>query len=298
MIKIPPYLQKGDLVLVIATARKRSKEVVAPALKILKSWGLKVETGNNVYNEHHQFAGTDEERLHDLQWAINHRTAKAIFVTGGGYGTIRIIDKVDFKGMLKYPKWFVGFSDVTAIHSRLSNLKIASIHGPVAFHFNKDKKATAFLKKSLFGEKLKYEIKIHELNRYGNVTGKIVGGNLSLLYALSGSEEEINCKNKILFIEDLDEQLYHVDRMMMQFKRSGKLKHLKALMVGGMTEMKDNAVAYGKSAEEIIYDAVKEYNYPVCFNFPAGHIDTNHALYLGREASLIITKCKVSLNYI
>lgn len=297
MIKIPAFLQKGDLVLVIATARKRSKDAVAPALETLKAWGLKVETGANIYKEYHQFAGTDEERLQDLQWAVNHKTAKAIIVTGGGYGTIRIIDKVDFKGMRKYPKWFVGFSDVTAIHSRLSNLKISSIHGPVAFHFNKDKKATAFLKKALFGEKLKYDVKLHELNRYGKANGKIVGGNLSLIYALSGSKDEIDCKNKILFIEDLDEQLYHIDRMMMQLKRSGKLKHLKALIVGGMTEMKDNAVPYGSTAEEIIKDAVKEYNYPVCFNFPVGHINANHALYLGRDASLSITKRKVSLSY-
>lgn len=297
-MKAPSHLKKGDLVLLIATARKRSKRDVEPAINILESWGLKVQTGVNVYNEYHQFAGTDVERLHDLQWAMDHKSAKAIIVTGGGYGTIRIIDSVNFNGMQKYPKWFVGFSDATVIHSRLTSLKIASIHGPVAFHFNKDKKATTFLKKALFGEELKYEIKIHELNRCGSVNGKIVGGNLSLLYALSGSNDEIDSKNKILFIEDLDEQLYHIDRMMMQLKRSGKLKHLKALIVGGMTEMKDNAVPYGKTAEEIIYDAVKDYDYPVCFNFPAGHIDNNHALYLGREASLSITKRKVILSYV
>jgi muramoyltetrapeptide carboxypeptidase len=297
-MKIPAHLKKGDLILVIATARKRSQEMVQPAIDILMSWGLQVETGPNIYKEHHQFAGTDEERAADLQWALDHKTAKAILVTGGGYGTLRIIDRVNFKGIQKYPKWFAGYSDVTIIHSRLHLLGLASIHGTMAFQFTRHQEATLSLKKLLFGENIKYEPKPSLLNRKGLAEGEIIGGNLSILYALSGSADDISTKNKILFIEDLDEQLYHVDRMILQLKRSGKLKGLKALIVGGMTEMKDNAVPYGKTAEEIITDAVKEYNYPVCFHFPAGHVEDNRSVYFGVKAKLSVTEKMVSLKYI
>lgn len=294
----PPYLKKGDTILIIATARARSKEAIQPAIDILKSWGLKVQTGPNAFKAHHQFAGTDEERANDLQWAIEHKTAKAILISGGGYGTMRVIDQVNFKPLLKYPKWFIGYSDTTVIHNRLYHLKMAAIHGTMAFQFIKDKEATDSIKKLLFGQEVNYTIPKHKLNRVGIAEGEIVGGNLSLLYALSGSVDDVSGKNKILFIEDLDEQLYHVDRMMLQLKRSGKLKHLKGLIVGGMSDMKDNAVPFGKTAEEIVIDAVKEYDYPVCFNFPAGHIEKNIALYLGKKAKLEVTKNTVSLNYI
>lgn len=298
MSKAPAYLKKGDLILLIATARKRSVEQVLPAIDILHSWGLTVETGPNVFKEHHQFAGTDEERASDLQWALNHKTAKAILVTGGGYGTLRIIDQVNFNGVKKYPKWFIGYSDVTMIHSRLHLLKLASIHATMAFQFTRHKEATESLRKLLFGEKIKYDVLPSVLNRKGSAEGELVGGNLSILYALSGSVDDINTKNKILFLEDLDEQLYHIDRMILQLKRSGKLKGLKGLIVGGMSDMKDNAVPYGKTAEEIIADAVKEYDYPVCFNFPSGHIEDNRALYFGKKAKLSVSFKKVTLNYL
>lgn len=294
----PSYLKKGDTILIIATARARSKEAIQPAIDILKNWGLRVEHGPNVFKTYHQFAGTDEERADDLQWAINHKTAKAILISGGGYGTLRVIDKVNFNPLLKTPKWLIGYSDTTALHSRLCHLKIAAIHGTMAFQFTKNEEATLSVKQLLFGEKVNYKFPYNYLNRLGVAEAEIIGGNLSLLYALSGSVDDISAKNKILFLEDLDEQLYHVDRMMLQLQRSGKLKHLKGLIVGGMSDMKDNAVPYGKTAEEIVLDAVKEYNYPVCFNFPAGHIEKNLALYLGKKARLEITKSKVSLNYL
>ncbi len=293
----PPYLKKGDTILIIATARARSKEAIEPAIDVLKSWGLKVETGPNAFKSYHQFAGTDGQRANDLQWAIEHKTAKAILISGGGYGTMRVIDQVNFKPLLKNPKWFIGYSDTTVIHNRLCHLKMAAIHGTMAFQFTRDKAATNSIKQLLFGEEITYTLSKHKLNRIGIAEGEIVGGNLSLLYALSGSVDDVSGKNKILFIEDLDEQLYHIDRMMLQLKRSGKLKHLKGLIVGGMSDMKDNAVPFGKSAEKIVLDAVKEYNYPVCFNFPAGHIEKNMALYLGKKAKLEVTKNKVSLTY-
>ncbi|MCW3076439.1 MAG: LD-carboxypeptidase [Bacteroidetes bacterium] len=298
MITVPAYLQEGDLILLIATARKRSRESVQPAIDILTGWGLRVETGLNVFKEHHQFAGSDEERARDLQWALNHKTAKAILVTGGGYGTLRIIDSVSFKGMVKYPKWFIGYSDVTVIHNRLHNLKMASLHATMAFQFPKHTEATHSLKKALFGEKINYNLKPNAFNRKGKAKGIIIGGNLSLLFAVSGSIDDISTRGKILFLEDLDEQLYHLDRMMLQLKRSGKLKHLKGLVVGGMSEMKDNAVPYGNTPEQIIMDAVKDYNYPVCFEFPAGHIDDNRAIYFGKKVTMDITAKKAILKYI
>lgn len=291
------YLKTGDTVLIIGTARARNKNALSPAIQTLKTWGFKVETGKNLFKIHHQFAGTDTERAHDLQWAINHTKAKAVIIAGGGYGTMRIIDKVDFKPLLQFPKWFVGYSDTTVLQARLLKLKLNCIHGTMAFQFPKNSIATQSIKQLLMGEKFEYSIHPHRLNRVGEAHAMIVGGNLSLIYALSGSEDDLNTKNKILFIEDLDEQLYHIDRMMLQLKRSGKLKHLKGLIVGGMSDMKDNAIPFGKTAEEIILDAVKDYNYPVCFNFPAGHIDQNMALYLNKKAELRITRNKISLNF-
>lgn len=298
MSLVPSYLKKGDTILIIGTARARSEEQIKPAIEILRSWGLKVETGKHLYKKHNQFAGTDKERAHDLQWALDHTKAKAFLIAGGGYGTLRIIDAVNFEKFKKNPKWIIGYSDTTVIQSRLTKLKIASIHGTMAFQFSKNLEATQSLKNLLFGEALEYEIPENDLNRSGSAEAEIVGGNLSLLYALSGSVDDISTKNKILFIEDLDEQLYHIDRMILQLKRSGKLKDLKGLIVGGMSDMKDNAVPFGNTAEEIIKDAVKEYNYPVCFNFPAGHIEKNMALYFGKKTRLSVTKSKIKLVYL
>lgn len=297
MTLLPPYLKEGDTIVIIATARARNEQTIQPAIDILKSWGLNVELGKNAYKIHHQFAGTDQERADDLQWAISHPVAKAILISGGGYGSMRIIDNVNFSPLLKQPKWFVGYSDTTAIHNRLAKLGIACIHGTMAFQFSKNTKATLSVKKLLFGESVTYEVVHNPLNRQGLAAGEVVGGNLSLLYALSGSRDEIDTKNKILFIEDLDEQLYHIDRMMLQLKRSHKLNNLAGLIVGGMTEMKDNSIPFGKSANEIVWDAVKEFDYPVCFDFPAGHTDLNMALYLGRKARLEVSAQIINFSY-
>jgi muramoyltetrapeptide carboxypeptidase len=297
MSKVPPFLKKGDTILIISTARARSLEEIQPAIDIIGGWGLKVELGKYLFEKFNQFAGTEEHRAKDLQWAIDHQDAKAILMAGGGYGTMQVIDKVNFKPLLKSPKWFIGYSDSTVIHSRLAKMKIPCLHATMAFQFIKNRYATAALKDLLFGNKIKYDIEINSLNRSGKSSAQIVGGNLSLIYALSGSVDDLDTKGKILFIEDLDEQLYHIDRMMLQLKRSGKLKNLKGLIVGGMSEMKDNTVPYGKTAEEIIINRVQEYKYPVCFNFPAGHIVNNMPLYLNKTAYLSVSKNKVSLLY-
>lgn len=294
----PEYLKKGDKIAIIAPARKVSKEDMQPAIDILQSWGLEVVLSGNLFREDCQFSGTDAERAADLQALLDDSSIKAIISARGGYGTLRIIDKIDFSKFKKHPKWIIGYSDITVLHSHIHTLGIETIHATMPINFTKNSEATETLRKALFGEKLAYKTEQHPLNKIteGIVESEIVGGNLSLLYALSGSISDIDTKGKILFIEDLDEYLYHVDRMMLNLKRSGKLSHLKALIVGGMTDMKDNAIPFGKTAEEIILEAVAEYNYPVCFGFPAGHIDTNFALYFGKKAKLKIAD-QIELSY-
>lgn len=297
-MKTPPALKKGDTVIIAATARKTTQQALDPALKILHRWGLKVLLAPNLFKEKDQFAGADDERADGLQWALDQKDAKAIILACGGYGTVRIIDSIKFRKFKKNPKWIAGYSDATVLQCHLHKIGVASIHSTMAFQFTKDKEATESLRKVLFGEKIAYKAKSNILNRTGKAKGEVVGGNLSLLYALSGSKSSVSTKGKILFLEDLDEYLYHIDRMMYQLKRSGKLKNLRALVVGGMSDMKDNTVPFGKTAEQIIFDAVKDYKYPVCFDFPAGHIKKNMAFYIGKKAQLKVTAKGTELKYL
>ena len=294
MIK-PDILKGGDTVAIVSSARKVSAGEIQPAIDILGSWGLKVVTGKNLFKQQNQFAGTDDERLSDFQTALDDKNIKAILFARGGYGTIRIIDRIKWDNFKKNPKWLIGFSDITVIQSHvLTNCSAESLHAPMAFNFKKaSPESLSNLKKVLFGENLSYHIPENissNFNRYGNAKGILTGGNLSLLYALNGTPSDIDYAGKILFIEDLDEYLYHIDRMMLTLKRSGKLKSLAGLIVGGMTDMKDNTVPFGKSAEEIICEAVEEYKYPVCFGFPAGHIRDNRPLIFGSEVELKVTE--------
>ena len=292
----PPYLKRGDKIGIVATARKISTEEINPAIAIFKSWGLEVVVGNNLFNTYNQFSGTDEERANDLQTLLNDTSIKAIISARGGYGTVRIIDQINFTSFTKNPKWIIGYSDITVLHAHIHNLGIETLHATMPINFNKNAEALESLRKALFGEKIKYEIETNPSNRKGISEGELIGGNLSILYSLSGSISDINTKGKILFLEDLDEYLYHIDRMMMNLKRTGKLSHLAGLVIGGMSDMKDNTIPFGKTAEEIILDAVNEYDYPVCFNFPAGHIDRNLALLFGRKIKLEIAE-KVKLYF-
>jgi len=286
---IPTYLKKGDKIGIIATARKISEAELEPALKIIEKNGLVPVLGKYLFHSYNQFSGTDAERCADLQAMLDDKSIKAIFVARGGYGTVRIIDKIDFSNFKKNPKWIVGYSDITVLHAHINKvLGISTLHATMPINFLQDAYATETLFKALFGEKLHYEFAAHKLNRKGKVEGELVGGNLSILYALSGSISDINTNNKILFIEDLDEFLYHIDRMMVNLKRSGKLSNLKALIVGGMSDMKDNLIPFGKTAEEIIAEHVEEYSYPVCFGFPAGHIKNNYAIKMGSITKLNI----------
>jgi muramoyltetrapeptide carboxypeptidase len=298
MAILPPYLKAGDSIALIATARKISHLELLPSIQLIESWGLKVITAPNLYKEENQFAGSDEERAADLQWALDNETIKAVLCVRGGYGTVRIIDQIDFSKFTKQPKWIIGYSDVTVLHQHIhTNINVATLHATMPINFFKNEEATESLRKTLFGEALHYKVNPYYLNREGETEGELIGGNLSLIYALCGSKSDINTEGKILFIEDLDEYLYHIDRMMLNLKRSGKLAKLKGLVVGGMTDMKDNTIPFGKTAEEIIFDAVKEYNYPVCFDFPAGHIDRNLTLVFGKTYSLRVTKNHIHLKF-
>jgi muramoyltetrapeptide carboxypeptidase len=289
----PSILKKGDKIAVIAPARKVTPEEIKLSIEVLQSWGLEVILGKNVYQSHHQFSGTDSERAADLQEILNDNSVSAIISVRGGYGTMRIIDAIDFKSFIGKPKWLIGFSDITVLHSHINNLGIESLHAPMLINFFKSAEATESIRKILFGEAYSISCAHHSLNINGNAEGNLVGGNLSLLYALTGTKYNIDTNGKILFIEDLDEYLYHLDRMMLNLKLSGKLQNLAGLVVGGITDMKDNQIPFGKNAEEIVYDAVKDYNFPVCFNFPAGHVDKNLALPMGRRAKLIVAETTV-----
>lgn len=293
----PPYLKKGDKIGIIAPARKISREDVQFAMNTFHGWGLEVVLGKNLFGSEDQYSGSDEQRTQDLQSMLDDASVKAIISARGGYGTMRIIDRADFRQLQKSPKWIIGYSDITVLHSHAhQNFSIETLHATMPINFHKDEESVESMRRALFGKKVLYQIVPQELNRHGETEGILIGGNLSLLYALQGSNSDLDTSGKILFIEDLDEYLYHIDRMMMSLKRSGKLAGLAGLVVGGMNDMKDNQVPFGKTAEQIILDAVREYDYPVCFGFPAGHTTKNLALLLGRRAKLNIG-VKVSLSF-
>lgn len=300
----PPYLESGDTVMIVAPARKVSRFEVKPAADLLASWGLEVKYGKNLYKSQNQFAGSDTERGADVQSALNSKTAKAILFARGGYGSVRIVDRLDWKRFAKNPKWLIGFSDITVFHSHLHrHLETESLHAPLALTLpGSPPAAMNVIKDTLFGKALKYtstrQLPGHEkLNRKGIAKGKLTGGNLSVLYSMLGSPSDIDTAGKILFLEDLDEYVYHIDRMMMNLKRNGKLEHLAGLIVGGLTEMKDHEIPFGKTAEEIILDAVSEYDFPVLFGFPSGHIPGNFPLILGRAATLKVSDNRMDLIF-
>lgn len=291
----PPFLQKGDTIGIAATARKISREELQIAIDIIHNFGYKVKLASNIFSEYHQWAGTDEERASGFQELIYDKNIKAIFIARGGYGTVRMLDQLDFQPLFQYPKWICGFSDVTALHSHLFNLGIKSIHCTMPLLFHQSKESVHSLFNLLEGKNISYRFENHPFNRNADIEGIIVGGNLSVLYSLSGSVSEMKFEDKILFLEDIDEYLYHIDRMMMQLKRAGQLKRLKALIVGGFTDMKDNNIPFGKTAYEIIADTIKEYDYPVFFNFPAGHIITNNAFIHGGRVKISVIKENIEL---
>ena len=294
----PNYLQKGDTVAIVSTARKVFEKELIPALSILKNWKLNVVLGTSIEAEEHQFAGNDKLRASDFQEMLDNPKIKAIWCARGGYGTIRMLDLLDFSNFKNNPKWLIGYSDVTVLHSHLHQLGFETLHAqmPVSIE-TKTAACIQSLKNSLFGNNNNIIIPSEASNVTGNAKGVLVGGNLSILYSLCGSSSSISTKGKILFIEDLDEYLYHIDRMLQNLKLNGMLDQLEGLIIGGMTQMHDNDIPFGQSVEEIILSICDDYNYPIVFNFPAGHIKDNRALILGRKAELIISKTETILTF-
>jgi muramoyltetrapeptide carboxypeptidase len=298
MFKRPDFLKKNDQVAVVATAKKFSAEQLETGLHKLEAWGLRVVPGKNLYKEHHQFAGSDKERLSDLQKALDNKNIKAIFCARGGYGTNRIIDQADLTKFRQNPKWLIGYSDVTILHCLLQREGFQSIHGTMPLLFDKDSyDSLESLRKTLFGEKIEYTIQADALNRKGKTEGILIGGNLSILQSVIGTPTDFDTRKKILFIEDIDEYLYQLDRMMIHLKRAGKLKNLAGLVVGHFSDMKDNDTAFGKNVKEIILESVREYKFPVCFNFPAGHETENMALRFGAKLKLNVEREKTELSF-
>lgn len=297
----PKPLTKGSTIGIVAPAGKIDAETIHFAVKFLRKKGYKVVQGNNVCNAFHQYAGTDEHRRNDLRHMLNSKDIDAVFCARGGYGTIRIIDQLDFTHYKKYPKWIVGYSDITVLHAALNHkVGAASIHGPMPKNFPEKTdgdKDMENLFKLLHGELPHYTIQACELNRTGEAEGLLIGGNLSLIYALRATDIDPNPHGKILFIEDISEYLYHLDRMMQNLKLSGFLKQLSGLVVGDFTDMKDHDDPYGQNAYEIIKEAVSEYAYPVMFGFPAGHKQLNQPLVFGKRVTLTVAHDNCQLTF-
>ena len=301
MIKQPAYLKKGDKVAIVCPAKKLPKSIDF-AISILEEWGLEVVIGETVTASYHQFAGDDAMRTSDLQKYLDDPEIKAVIAGRGGYGTIRIIDELDFTRFINSPKWVVGFSDITVLLSHIyAQYGVQSIHGQMPYTFeDSTPEALASLRAALFGGELIYDSKntLTVKNRPGEAEGELIGGNLTLLVMLQGSSSEMDYTDKILFIEDVGEHEYSIDRMMRMLKRSGKLSQLKGLILGAFNEFEIESIPFGQSPEEVIWEMVKEYDYPVCFNFPVGHIDDNRAMVVGRRTLLQAAENRIVLKFL
>lgn len=304
----PQFLKQNDKIAIVAPSGRIFPEEIEDGLDLINNWGYIPILGKNIFKDHYNgyhYAGTDEERISDFQNALNDDEIKAIWCARGGYGAVRLLDNLNWDKFFKNPKWIIGYSDITAIHNHVNNFGIESIHGITIKRLNTEYNAETFntLEKALFGKKLNYEISAHPLNQKGNAKGKLVGGNLSIIYSLAGSKSFINGDDLILFIEDWNENWYHVDRMMMNLKRSGLLNKIKGLIVGSFTKMDVEAENpefnsnYDQITYEIIQKIMNEYKIPIAYQFPAGHIGDNRALIFGRQVSLEVNENSVILNF-
>jgi len=299
MTIIPPYLKKGDTIGIVCPAGFMPLEKAATCIKTVKSWGYKVKVGSTLGSQLNYFSGTDEERLQDLQEMLDDDEVKAILCGRGGYGTGRIIDQIDFKKFKKQPKWVIGFSDITVLHSHiLRRYNIAGLHAPMAAAFNDDGYKNVYVQsllQALKGRRASYTCPSHEYNHLGTAAAPLTGGNLSLLAHLTGTPSAVKTTGCILFIEDVGEYIYNIDRMLHQLKRSGKLDGLAALIIGKFSDEKDTVTPYGFSTIDVIRDIVKDYTFPICFNFPVSHEKENYALKTGVNYKLTVKKDKVTL---
>lgn len=299
----PPYLKAGDTVAIVAPSGilKNRKDEVEHAKQLLKRWELNVVVGEHVFSQDNHFAGTDQERCEDLQNALDNPNIKAIWCARGGYGTVRILDKLDYTRFLEQPKWIIGYSDITALHNQIHNLGVQSLHAMMCVSLPKDEseieQTIATFKKAIFGETLSYTLQGSNYNQVGEVTAPIVGGNLTILHTMLGSKTSIDTSGKILFIEEIGEYKYHIDRMLQSLKRAGYFDHCKGVIVGDMSKLRKNTTLWGTSIEQLILDALADYDFPIAFNMPAGHEEDNRALILGRNATLKVEKTKSTLVF-
>ncbi len=294
----PATLQKGDIVGIVGLACKIDITQILPAVAVLEQWGLNVILGESVYSAYHQFAGNDELRRDDFQKMLDNQDIKAIFSARGGYGSSRILGQLDYSQFAQNPKWIIGFSDITAVHGQLHRLGFESLHATMPKLFTQigGEFSLESLRKCLFGEALNYQITPHCFNRLGQAKGRLIGGNLCLVAHLLGSDDEMDSDGKILFLEDVSEYLYAIDRFMVQLKRAKKLDKLAGLIVGHFSETQDNAVPFGKSPYEIIQEHVQDFDYPVCYGFSVGHEPDNWAMPCGRNLTLVVEENQVILS--
>jgi muramoyltetrapeptide carboxypeptidase len=305
----PPYLQKGDTIAIVAPAGilKNKEEIIGKAQQLAESWGLNVVLGDNVYNQNNHFSGTDAERCHDFQEALDNKSIKAIWAARGGYGSVRVLDLLDFTSFKKKPKWVIGYSDITAFHNHIHNLGVETIHGMMGTNLGDElkdiKETVSSFKKALFGENISYTIPSSKYNRSSRrlssvkaIEGQIIGGNLTILASMLGSESQLNTRGKILFIEEIGEYKYAIDRMLQSLKRAKYFTKVKAVVVGNMTKVKKNSTAWGSSIEQLILNVLPE-GTPVLFDFPAGHESDNRALIFGRKVTLTISNQESSIIF-
>ncbi|MGK0421317.1 MAG: muramoyltetrapeptide carboxypeptidase [Polaribacter sp.] len=304
----PPYLQEGDTIAIVAPAGilKDREDTIQKAKELAENWGLIVVLGSNLFNQNNHFSGTDNERFQDFQEALDNKNIKAIWSARGGYGSVRILDKLNFTEFIAHPKWIIGYSDITAFHNHIHNLGIETMHGMMATSLEEIPEeileTKASFKKALFGEELKYSIPSSEDNRNAILNsgeilkGQLIGGNLSILTSMLGSNSQLSTAGKILFIEEIGEYKYSIDRMLQSLKRAGYFTKVKAVIVGNMSSIKKNSTQWGSTIEQLILDVIPE-NIPVLFDFPAGHEADNRALIFGRNVALEVDMENYSLVF-
>lgn len=300
MAIIPPYLKKGDTIAIVCPSGFMPYERAETCIEVLQQWGYKVKVGNTLGSQHYYFSGTDEERLNDFQQMLDDDSVQAVLCGRGGYGMSRIIDKINFNKFKKKPKWLIGFSDITVLQAHLlRRYNVASLHAPMAAAFNDGEYSNEYvqsLRKALAGKAASYSCAPHQFNKNGTTSGELVGGNLSLLAHLVGTPSDVKTDGRILFIEDIGEYIYNVDRMLYQMKRAGKFDKLAGLIIGGFSEMKDTTVPFGKTVEEVLVEMFSEYDFPIAFNFPVSHERENFTLKVGGQYQLTVSARRVSLK--
>ncbi len=302
-LKQPPYLKAGDTIAIVAPSGilKNRTDEVQQAQALLKSWGLHSVVGKHVFNKADHFSGTDDERCEDFQKALDNPKISAIWCARGGYGTVRILDKLDFTKFKENPKWVIGYSDITALHNQIHNEGVESLHTIMCVSLPKDESeieaSISTFKNTLFGKPLSYTLEGSTYNKTGTTSGQLVGGNLTMIHTMLGSKTSIDTSGKILFIEEIGEYKYHIDRMLQSLKRAGYFDNCKGVIVGDITKLRINTTLWGTSIEQLILDALADYDFPIAFNMPAGHEKDNQALILGRTVQLIVGSKQSSIIF-